>query len=304
MHEDHKEPSLNSGTRLKITLGILLTIMVVEVAGGLISGSLALVGDAGHMLVDAAALGLSLFAITLARRPATQTKTYGFHRAEIMAALTNGALLILVSIYIFYEAYQRFFRPAHIETSLMLIVASFGLVANLAGLLLLRGASQRSLNIKAAFWHIISDTVSSVGVVLAAIIISFTGWTFVDPIIAIFIGGLVLRGAVQVIIEASDILLEGVPRHIRMEKVLGAVKSTAGVKDMHDVHIWTITTGIYALSAYLVIDDQMLSLSGDILARVNRRLNDDFNITHTTLQLECDSCPTGLACNLRPPHER
>jgi cobalt-zinc-cadmium efflux system protein len=299
------EPQNNKGhstsltsNRLKITLAILLAIMAAEVAGGLLSGSLALLGDAGHMLVDALALGLSLFALNLARRPATQTKTYGYHRAEIMATLTNGTTLILVSLFIFYEAYQRFFNPPSIQTPLMLLVASIGLVANLAGMLLLRDASHRSLNIKAAFWHIIGDTISSIGVIIAGIIIAITKWYVIDPIIAVFIGGLILWGAVRLVRESSDILLEAVPRHIQLDKVVETMKEVPGVEDVHDIHIWTITSGIYALSAHLPIADQMVSLSGEIVTKVNENLSRRFNITHTTLQLECESCPTGAVCHI------
>ncbi|MBI2848220.1 MAG: cation transporter, partial [Chloroflexi bacterium] len=166
---------------LKISLFIIAGIMIAEVIGGLLSNSLALLGDAGHMLVDALALGLSLFAMTLAKRPATLRRTYGYHRAEILAALANGITIGLVAFYIFYEAYQRFFTPPEVNPPLMLAVATFGLLANLAALLLLRQGSHGSLNIKSAFWHVAGDTISSVGVITAGLIILFTGWTLADP---------------------------------------------------------------------------------------------------------------------------
>ncbi|OGO45368.1 MAG: hypothetical protein A2Z05_03280 [Chloroflexi bacterium RBG_16_60_22] len=298
VHSEAEQTSLIAGRRLKMALGIIVVFMIVEVAGGVLSNSLALIGDAGHMLTDALALGLSLFAINLAGRPANQTKTYGYHRAEIMAALANGTVLILVSIYIFYQAYQRFMETPAVKPPLMLAVAGIGLVANLAAMSLLRKSRSRSLNIKAAFWHIVGDTVSSVGVIAAGLIILFTGWYLADPIIAVIIGFIILWGAVRIVRESADILLEAVPEHIRIEKVEAAVKGIPGVEDMHDVHIWTITSGIYALSAHLSIEDQMVSQSTEILSKVNRLLADDFAITHTTLQMECKSCPTGLVCNL------
>jgi cobalt-zinc-cadmium efflux system protein len=295
-HEEH----LNhvAGRPLKITLFLVLVIMVAEIIGGVLSNSLALLSDAGHMLTDALALGLSMFAMNLARRPATSTKTFGYHRAEIMAALANGTVLVLVSVYIFYQAYQRFYDLPSVKSPLMLIVASIGLIANLIGIFLLRRGSHNSINVKAAFWHVIGDTLSSVGVIIAGVIIYFTGWTVADPILAVVIGVVILWGAVRIVRESVDILLESVPEHVEIGKLTAAVKSVPGVEDLHDVHIWTITSGIYALSAHLRIADQTVSQSCDIVMKVNEVLAEDFNITHTTLQLECESCPTGLVCNL------
>jgi cobalt-zinc-cadmium efflux system protein len=292
------------GKPLKIALTIVLVIMVFEVIGGILSNSLALLGDAGHMLVDALALGLALFAVTIARRPATPTKTYGYHRVEIMAALVNGTALLLVSAYIFYEAYQRLLEPPLINTPLMIGVAVIGLAANLTGILLLRRASRRSLNIKAAFWHIVGDTISSVGVIVAGIIISVTGWGIVDPLIAIFIGVIILWGAVRLVRESVDILMEAVPKHIQVDKVIEIIKNVPGVEDVHDVHIWTLTSDIHALSAHLLIEDQRVSKSAEIVETVNRNLGRHFNITHTTLQLECESCPTGFICDINKPSNR
>lgn len=308
-HHHHQASHIPStGNRpLMIALIIVLSVMIAEVIGGLLSGSLALLSDAGHMLVDALALGLSMFALTIARRPSTPTRTYGYHRAEIMAALANGTTLVLISIYIFYEAYQRFLEPPPVQAPLMLVVAAIGLLANLAGILLLRKASRHNLNMKAAFWHIIGDTVSSVGVITGGVIIAFTGWYIVDPIIAVIIGGIILWGAARLVIESADILLEAVPRHIEVEKVIETIKNTTGVDEVHDIHVWTITSGIHALSAHLLIADQMVSQSTEIVEKVTHDLSENFSITHTTLQLECEkceSCPSGIICNMsRPEHQ-
>lgn len=289
----------STNTRLlKIALVIVLIVMVAEVIGGIVSGSLALLGDAGHMLVDALALGLALFAITIARRPATPTKTYGYYRVEILAALANGTALVIVSIYIFYEAYQRFLNPPLVQTPLMLLVATIGLVANLIGVLLLRRASQRNLNIKAAFWHIAGDTISSVGVIIGGVIITAAGWYIVDPIIAVFIGGIILWGGVRIVRESADILLEAVPRHIHVDEVIETIRNIPGMEDVHDIHIWTITSGMHALSAHLVIDDQTVSRSAEIVKAVNEDLGRYFNVRHTTLQLECETCSTGFICDI------
>jgi len=272
--------------------------MVAEIVGGILSNSRQLLSDASHMLTDALSLGLSLFAMNLARRPATPTRTYGYHRAEIMAALANGAILVLISAFIFYEAAQRFSTLPTIKTPMMMIVAGIGLAANLIGIILLRKGSRQSINVRAAFWHVAGDTLSSVGVIIGGVIIYFTGWYMVDPILAIVIGVVILWGAVRIVKESSDILLESVPPHVKIEDVSIAVKKIEGVVDLHDVHIWTITSGIYALSAHLSIADQTVSQSCDVVTKVNAVLAEKFDITHTTLQLECESCPTGIVCNL------
>jgi len=295
-HDAHADAV--TGRPLKITLVLVLVIMVAEVIGGLISNSLALLSDAGHMLTDALALGSSLLAMNLARRPATARRTFGYHRAEIMAALANGTVLILLSVYICWEASRRFIETPEVKSPQMLIVAGIGLAANLIGIWLLRRGSDRSINIRAAFWHVIGDTLSSVGVIVAAVVIYFTGWYIADPILAVVIGIVILWGAVRIVKESVDILLESVPANMEVAKVAEAVKGIEGVEDMHEIHIWTITSGIYALSAHLKIADQTVSESGDILTKVNEVLAHDFNISHTTLQMECDSCPTGLVCNL------
>ncbi|MDP2919800.1 MAG: cation diffusion facilitator family transporter [Dehalococcoidia bacterium] len=293
------------GTRgLKIALLIVGVLMVVEVVGGILSNSLALIGDAGHMLVDGLALALSLFAISLAHRPATTVRTYGLHRAEIMAALANGVTLVLIAGYIFYEAYQRFFEPREIRSGLMLTVAIIGLLGNIAGIFLLRGASRANLNVRGAFLHILGDTISSVGVIAAAVIVALTGWTYADPIIAVIIGIIVLWGAVRLVRESSDILLEAVPRHIDVQKVIDALKKVEGVVDLHDLHVWSITSGIYALSTHVLIEDVMVSRTHDIIDNINREMTEHFGITHTTLQLECskcENCAEGFVCQLNRP---
>ncbi|MFP3880234.1 MAG: cation diffusion facilitator family transporter [Dehalococcoidia bacterium] len=298
---DNKREDGSGYRRLKIAIGIVLAIMGAEIIGGILSGSLALLGDAGHMFVDSLALGLSLLAMTLARRPATATKTFGYYRFEILAALANGTILVLVSFYIFYEAYQRFLDPPVVAIPLMLAVAAIGLFANLGGVILLNKASHRSLNVKAAFWHIIGDTMSSVGVIIAGIVILFTGWYIADAVVAVVIGAIILWGAVRIVMESADVLLEAVPKHIEMAQVIDVIKNVSGVNEVHDIHVWTLTSNIYALSAHLVIHDQMGSRSVDIVRAVKQELARRFNISHTTLQIECESCPTGIICEIDRP---
>ena len=297
VHERHSSITANQ-RRLLIALAITGLMTVVELVGGVLSNSLALLGDAGHMFTDTLALGLSLFALTLARRPASQNRTYGFHRAEVLAALTNGAILILISVYIFYEAYQRFVEPPEVRGGLMLTVAAIGLVANLVGILILRSASRDNLNVRGAFLHMWGDTVSSIGVIAAGIIILVTGWTTADPIISIVIGLLILRGAVALVLESSDILLEAVPKHLDVVRISNAVSRIKGVRDIHDVHLWTITSGMYALSCHVLIEDQMVSNSTQIVGEINQSLSREFGIGHSTLQLECEECQNSPVCHL------
>jgi cobalt-zinc-cadmium efflux system protein len=287
---------------LMIALLAAVAVIGVEIAGGLLSHSLALLSDAGHMLVDALALAMSLIALNLAKRPATEKRTYGFHRAEIMAALANGVALTLVAAYIFYEAYQRFHNAPTVNTPIMLGVAVIGLAANLNTVYLLHRARHNNLNVRAAFFHAFGDSMSSVGVIAGGIIIAITGWKIVDPIIAILIGIIILWGALNLVRESADILMETVPKQMPLDKVTEVVKGVKGVVELHDVHIWTITSGIYALSTHILIEDQMLSHTSEIIAEINRELEQKFNITHTTFQLECekcDNCAQGLVCQIQ-----
>ena len=306
VHPETNHHNDDSSRGLQFALIIVAVVMAIEIFGGILSHSLALLGDAGHMLVDALALALSLIALNLAKKPATITRTYGFHRSEILAALANGVTLVLVAVYIFYEAYQRFRAPPTVQTTIMLAVAVTGLAANLVTMRLLHRARHSNLNVRAAFFHVLGDTLSSVGVIAGGIIIAVTGWKIVDPIIAIMIGIIILWGAVGLVRESVDILLETVPKHISLEKVTEVIKGVKGVVELHDLHIWTITSGIYALSTHILIQDQMLSRAGEITTAINRELAQKFNITHTTFQLEnekCENCAEGLVCQIHRPEE-
>ena len=295
----HSHSAANANQRrLLIALAITALMTVVELVGGVLSNSLALLGDAGHMFTDTLALGLSVVALTLAKRPASQTRTYGFHRAEVLAALTNGTILVLICGFIFYESYQRLVSPPEVRGSLMLVVAAIGFLANLIGILILRSASRDNLNVKGAFLHMWGDTISSIGVIVASVIILVTGWTMVDPIISIFIGLLILRGAISLVLESSDILLEAVPKHLDVPQISSALKEIEGIRDVHDLHLWTITSGIYALSCHLLIEDRMVSSSSHIVEEVNQALSQKFGIGHSTLQLECEECKDSPVCHL------
>ena len=295
---DHKRSISSHQRNLLIALFITGAIMVAELIGGLLSNSLALLSDAGHMFMDVLALLLSFFALRFATRPATEKQTFGFYRLEILAALINGTALLILSMVIFYEAHQRFIEPREIKGIIMLGVAAIGLGANIASALVLRRGSHESLNVKGAFLHVIGDLLSSVGVILGGAIILLTGWKRIDSIISFAIGGIILIGAYKLVMESVNILLESTPKEVDLNEVIDEVKAIEGVRDLHHVHLWTITSGIYALSAHVLIEDQMTSRSSQILGDINRFLRDRFNIDHTTIQFECEACEMDFVCRL------
>ncbi len=276
--------------KLLLILAFSVTLMILEIVGGIISGSLALLSDAGHMLTDSLAVFLSYLAIRWSRRPANHRKTFGYHRAEILVALANGVALLAIAGYIFYEAFLRFFHPQEIRTGILLAVASAGLAGNLFGLLVLRGESHDNLNVRSAFFHILADTLSSVGVIVGGVVIWLTGWYLVDSLIGLLIGGIVLRGAVDLVMESGDILLEAAPRDIDIAGLRREVQKIRGVEDLHDIHIWTIGSGMRALSAHVLTADISTRESQEIACRIRALLREQFNIAHTTLEMECESC--------------
>jgi cobalt-zinc-cadmium efflux system protein len=280
--------------KLLLILAFTVTLTVVEIVGGIISNSLALLSDAGHMLTDSLAIFLSFLAIRWSRRPANHRKTFGYHRAEILVALANGVALVAIAGYIFYEAVLRFFNPQEIKTGILLVIAAVGLAGNLFGLFILKGESHENLNVRSAFFHILADTLSSVGVIVGGVIIWFTGWYLVDSLIGVLIGGIVLRGAVDLVIESGEILLESTPRDIDLAQLRREVQEIPGVEDLHDIHIWTIGSGMRALSAHVLTDNISTSAGQEIACRIRAVLGDRFNIVHTTLEMECETC--GDAC--------
>jgi len=283
---------------LWIAIGVTGAVMIVEVIGGFLSNSLALLSDAGHMLTDVMSLGLSLFALKLAMRPPSSTRTYGLYRMEILAALVNGTALIFIAGYILYEAYHRFGSSEFVDSRTMLMVAAVGFVANGIAALAMMRSSKESLNIRGAYLHILGDTLSSVGVIIGGVIILLTGWYAVDPIISVVICLVILRGAFVLVKDSVNILLEAVPKGVGLEEIEKAVRSIPGVNDLHHVHLWTITSGIHALSAHVLVDDVLMSRAGQILRDINQLLMERFQIAHTTIQFECENCETGFYCDL------
>ncbi|MFQ6093247.1 MAG: cation diffusion facilitator family transporter [bacterium] len=270
--------------RLMVVLGLTSTLLVIEVIGGFLTHSLALLSDAGHMLSDVGGLALALLAIRFAQKSATPEKTYGYYRAEILAALTNGVVLIFVSGYILYESYRRFIEPPEVKSLPMLVVAGVGLVVNLMGMFILRGSSKGSLNIKGAYLEVWSDTLSSAGVIGAGVVMLTTKWYLADPIISAVIGLFILPRTWELLKESVNVLLEGTPTHISISEVHEAMMKVAGVERIHDLHIWTLTSGIEAMSGHVVVSG--MKDGPLILEQLHSLLDERFHITHTTIQLE------------------
>ena len=279
-------------TRMACAFAIALAIFVLELIGGLLSGSLALLSDAGHVFADVIALGLSWYALGLSSRRANAKATFGYHRVGIMVALLNGTMLIVVAVLIFREAYERFLAPAQIQTTLLLVIASIGFLANLAMVWLLHRGHRHSLNVKSAWLHVLSDSLASLGVIVSGLVILLTGWRYADPIASVLIGGLILVGGWRVIREAGLVFLELSPGGLDTEEVIRQMKGVSGVLDIHDFHLWMVTPQIVTLSAHIQVKDQPLAATQAILAELQSRLR-GLGIGHTTLQVECHDCAFG-----------
>ncbi len=267
---------------LAVTLVLVLVYMVAEVVGGLLSNSLALLADAGHMLSDAAALGLALFAGWFARRPATARHTFGYYRAEILAAVVNAASLIAIAIFIFIEAYHRLQAPHEVEGGIMIGVATGGLVVNLAGLWMLHGGRDENLNAKGAWLHVLSDTLGSVQAIVAGGLILAFGWSWLDPVASVLIGVLVIFSSWSLMRESVAVLMESAPGHVDVDEVRNCLMRIPGVQEVHDLHVWTIASGLVALSAHIAAERP----PGAVLHDLRHELEERFGIRHTTIQVD------------------
>lgn len=287
-HGDHSHgvgPPGRAGRRpLLLALVLAAGYMAAEVVGGLWTGSLALLADAGHMLSDVASLALGLFAIWVAQRPATPQRTFGYYRAEILAALAHGAALVAVAVFVAVEALERLDAPRDVLAGPMLAIAAGGLGVNVAALLILERGRHHSLNVRGAWLHVLSDALGSVAAIAAAAAIWAFGWRWADPAASLAISVLVVVSAWNLLAEATGVLLEGAPRHLDVDAVRDAVRGVDGVLGVHDLHVWTIASGMVALSCHVVVK----STSGNarVLADVNRALEEGFGIDHTTIQVE------------------
>ena len=299
---DHGRRSAKSLTRLKLALVLTFVYMIAEALGGWLTNSLALLADAGHMLTDVAALTLTLFAIWFAGRPATSRKTYGYYRTEILAAFVNGIALVLLSVWIIYEAFQRLQTPVPIKGFELILIAVGGLFVNIAAAYLLHSDHKHDLNMHGAWLHVMGDLLGSVAAIIAGALILGFGWMWADAFGSVLISLIIIFGAWRLILESVNVLLEGTPRHIDLVAVETAILETGGVDGVHDLHVWTISSGIEALSAHITHDESIVH--SELLAVVRQKLHDGFGIDHLTIQMETLDleaeavyvCETGTKC--------
>jgi cobalt-zinc-cadmium efflux system protein len=279
--------------RLIFAIALTSITLVAEIIGGIWSNSLALLSDAGHVFLDLFALLLSLGAIKLAAQPPTESHSYGLHRAEVLAGLINGLTIFIMAIGILYEGSRRLISPEEVKTTPMFVIAVLGLIANLLAAKGLHGHSHDDLNVRSAFLHVIGDAAASVGVIVGALLMHYTGWYQADPIISIGIGLLILVGSGRVLREAVHILMEGVPRGMSVEQVAAKIRGIEGVLDIHHLNIWTVCSHILALSAHIEIDPAYEGERSRLLHTIEHELQHTFHITHTTIQLDCSTCTGG-----------
>ena len=285
-HSHSHAHSHSAANRKALWWVLLLTAgyLVAEVIGGILSGSLALIADAGHMALDVAAVALGLFASWVSARPPTPTKTYGYYRAEILAALLNGITLVIVSLWIFYEAYERFGTPPEVKGGLMAIVAAGGLLVNVGAMWLMHSQKEAGLNMQGVWLHLLTDALGSVSAIIGGLLVWQFNWQLADPIISVLIGVLILFGAWKLLVECVDVLMVSVPRGVDTQKITSDVQSLPQVIELHDLHVWALNTGVIAMSAHVKMEQG--ADYGEILSRVSDLLREKHGIEHVTLQLE------------------
>ncbi len=288
----HGEIHLDKSIAGRFKYAIILTLLtfLAEVAGGFWTNSLALLSDAAHVFLDLFALFLSLAAIKLAGYPASDTRTFGWHRMEVFASFINGASVFLIAVGIFYEAWGRLFQPEEVKSVPMFIIAAVGLTMNLVAAGALHSHSHDDLNVRSAFLHVIGDAAASVGVIVGGLVIYFTHWYVLDAIISIGIGFVIFWGAWRVLRESAHILMEGVPRGMTTAEVVAAIRSVEGVNEVHHLNLWTICSHILALSAHIDVEPEYKTRQAGVLRRIEDLLMEQYHITHTTLQVECTMC--------------
>jgi len=285
--------------RLALSLGITLTFVIAEVAAGIFANSLALLTDAAHNVTDVLALALTWWAVWITTKPAHAGKTYGYHRAGILVALVNSTTLALIALGIFYEAYKRFVTPPIVRADILIVVGIVAVVVNLVTALLVRRGSEHDLNLRSAFLHLMGDVISTVGAVLAGIIIHFTGLNWLDPLVSVLIGFLIMWNAWGILRESVDILMESTPADINMDVLQDDIRTVDGVCGVHDLHVWSLTRSYRTLSAHVITDDVPVSVGAKIRLAVNEVLDHKYGIAHATLQLECEGCADkSLYCDI------
>jgi len=292
-------------TTKRLTLSLILTaaFVVIEVIAGVFGNSLALLTDAAHNFTDVIALGLSWYALHLATKPAHAGKTFGYHRVGILVALINSTTLILIAFGIFFEAYHRFLIPPEVDSTLLIGVGAVAFIINLVTALMVKEGSENDLNLRSAFLHLMGDVMSTLGAVIAGIIIAFTNWNWLDPFVSVLIGVFILYNAWSILKQTIHILLESTPENINMDSMVTELRSVNGVLDVHDLHVWSISENLRMLSAHVVIDNVSIGEGVSIQHNINELVAHNYNIQHATLQMECEGCGNGLLyCEIREHH--
>ncbi len=299
MHGGHGKSGGSVRRGLAAGIGLNLFIVVAEVIAGLAADSLGLISDAVHNFTDMAALGITWYAIEQAKRPPTAEKTFGYHRTGILTALINSLAMVAVTLWIFYEAYQRFLDPHPVGGAVVIITATLALCANLVIVVALRNKAHGDINIRSAILHLLGDAAASAAVIVAGIVILVSGWYPIDPLISVLLGMAILWGAWQIIRETLEIFMESSPRAIDVDALMAEMKNEDGVLDIHDMHVWTLGSGIYAMSCHVVVEDVKISEGSRIIVDLRQALAKDFGIVHSTLELESVRCDIeGPYCNI------
>ena len=293
----HNHTNVVKEKRFVLAIALTSLIFLAEFIGGFWTGSLALLSDSAHVFMDVFALGLSYLAIRAAKLPADEKHTYGYHRMQVLAALANGATLALIAFEILREAWHRFQNPEPVLAGPMLTIAVIGLAVNLIVALALSRHDHKDLNTRSAFLHVVGDALASVGVIVVGVILLFVNWTWLDPLVSVLIGLLILFSSGRVLKETVHILAEGMPDGMTASSIAQAMRAVSGIDEVHDLHVWTVAPGYVALSAHVTVNDQALSQTTALMSALKEILQKEFDIQHTTIQLECSNCGQGtVAC--------
>jgi cobalt-zinc-cadmium efflux system protein len=303
MSHNH-DAALKAGNKLKYSLIISVTILVAEVIGGLVSNSLALLSDAGHVFADVVALGLSWYAVRQSLKPSNSRMTFGYHRIGVVVAIVNATTIFIIAAVILYEAYQRFQEPPDVNGTLMMIIAAVGLAANIIVTLWLRSEQKTNINIRSVFWHAFGDALASLGVIVGAGIILVTGKFFVDPLISVLISLIILYAAWSILREGVRVILEATPGDVNVLEMIDTLKKIPGVIDIHDVHVWSISPELRAMNGHVLIADISTSEGEAIRGEIEKVVREQYHIGHTTLQMECQKCESSgdAFCKLEEAH--
>lgn len=287
----------------KLLYGIILsvTILIVEIIGGLLSNSLALLSDAGHVLTDIIALGLSWYGVRQATRPSNNRMTFGYHRVGVIIAIVNALSIFAIAGVILYEAYHRFQQVQAVNSPLMMAIALIGLAANIVVVFWLRGEQKGNINVRSAFWHALGDALASIGVIVGGLMILITKQNWIDPLVSVIISLIILSSAWGILREGFRVLLEATPKDVDIQAMIDSIKQVAGVKDVHDVHVWSISPELRSMNGHVLINNVSTSQAAEIREKIEEVVREKYRVGHTTLQMECDSCDTtNIFCNLNP----